>query len=68
MFRKQIALHKDKYAQAEKMEKPKVSRRIVTYIRSLTPTVRFLKKNEHGQWLDVGNRYVYQKASYFIPY
>ena len=58
MFRNLIAHHKDEYAQAEKMDKPKVSRRIVAHIRSITPTVRFLKKNENGQWMDVGNRYV----------
>lgn len=45
------------------MDKPNVARRIVRAIRQGSPPGRFLKKNDDGNWYDVGDRCAAEKTS-----
>ena len=45
------------------MEKPEVARTIVRAIRSGTVPCRFLKKDEDGKWIDIGDKAATEKAS-----
>ena len=63
-FRDVISLHRPDYIRAIKMDKPAVACRIVRSIRKSTSAPgRFLKKQDDGQWYDVGDRTAAEKTS-----
>uniref|UniRef100_A0A7S4QRX9 DUF6824 domain-containing protein n=1 Tax=Ditylum brightwellii TaxID=49249 RepID=A0A7S4QRX9_9STRA len=56
------------YLKAKRRDKPKIARKIVTLVRSMTPPGRFLKKasggeDRKGYWRDVGNVKAREKTS-----
>lgn len=63
-FRDIVSLHKDEYAEASKVSKPLVARKIVKAIRNANPPGRFLMRNVYdSKWYDVGDRRAAEKAS-----
>lgn len=56
-------MHRADYANAPKVKKPLVARLIVKAIRSSDPPGRFLKSNEAGKWIDVGDKKAAEKSS-----
>jgi hypothetical protein len=63
-FRDIVSLHKDEYAEASKVSKPIVARKIVKAIRNANPPGRFLMRNVYdSKWYDVGDRRAAEKAS-----
>jgi len=62
-FRDIVAVHRPDYIRATKVQKPDVSRLIVKAIRSGNPPGRFLKKDDDGNWFDIGDKRATEKAS-----
>ena len=62
-FRDIVALHRPDYVTAQKIKKPDVARKIVKAIRMANPPGRFLKKNDAGLWIDIGDKKAAEKAS-----
>jgi hypothetical protein len=58
-----VALHREDYIRAPKIQKPSVARVIVRAIRNGDPPGRFLRKNEAGDWVDVGDKKAAEKTS-----
>jgi len=59
-----VQKYRDTYHQAKKVDKPKVSKLIVSALRSAIPPSRFLRMNEDtAQWEDVGDKRAAEKVS-----
>ena len=56
--------YRNAYIQAKKVDKPQVSRLIVSALRKANPPSRFLRHNEDtGRWEDVGDKRAAEKVS-----
>ena len=63
-LRKIVGNYRHAYNQAKKVDKPQVSRLIVSALRKANPPSRFLRHNEDtGQWEDVGDKRAAEKVS-----
>lgn len=62
-FRDIVALHRPDYIAAPKVRKPDVARKIVRAIRMANPPGRFLKKDDNGMWIDIGDKKAAEKCS-----
>lgn len=63
-LREIVNKYRDTYNQAKKVDKPKVSKLIVSALRSANPPSRFLRMNEDTTlWEDVGDKRAAEKVS-----
>jgi len=63
-FRFLVNSKKRPYLKSKKRDKPEIAREIVATIRNLTPSGRFLQKNEvSGDWDDIGDLNAQKKTS-----
>lgn len=63
-LREIVNKYRDVYNQARKIDKPKVSRLIVSALRNANPPSRFLRMNEEtAMWEDVGEKRAAEKVS-----
>mmetsp|Transcript_22649 Transcript_22649/g.53591 ORF Transcript_22649/g.53591 Transcript_22649/m.53591 type:complete len:736 (-) Transcript_22649:167-2374(-) len=62
-FRDYVNEHRSNYVSASKSQKPAVARVIVRAIRNGDPPGRFLRKNDNGDWVDVGDKRAAEKTS-----
>mmetsp|Transcript_26474 Transcript_26474/g.50231 ORF Transcript_26474/g.50231 Transcript_26474/m.50231 type:complete len:354 (-) Transcript_26474:96-1157(-) len=63
-LREIVNKYRDTYFQAKKQDKPKVSKLIVSALRSANPPSRFMRMNEETtQWEDVGDKRAAEKVS-----
>jgi len=63
-FRFLVNSKKRPYLKSKKRDKPEIAREIVSTIRNLTPSGRFLQKNEvSGDWDDIGDLNAQKKTS-----
>ncbi|KAL7540234.1 hypothetical protein ACHAXR_009960 [Thalassiosira sp. AJA248-18] len=63
-LREIVNKYRDTYHNAKKVDKPKVSKLIVSALRDATPPSRFLRMNEETtQWEDVGDKRAAEKVS-----
>jgi len=62
-FRRLVRIKQEAYLLASKRDKAGVAREIVELVRTLVPPGRFLKKDEKGMWVDIGDRKAREKTS-----
>lgn len=63
-LRDMVNKYRHAYNQAKKVDKPQVSRLIVSALRKASPPSRFLRHNEEtGRWEDVGDKRAAEKVS-----
>mmetsp|Transcript_10082 Transcript_10082/g.18142 ORF Transcript_10082/g.18142 Transcript_10082/m.18142 type:complete len:460 (-) Transcript_10082:125-1504(-) len=63
-LRQIVNKYRDTYYAAKKVDKPKVSKLVVSALRSANPPSRFLRMNEETtQWEDVGDKRAAEKVS-----
>lgn len=67
LYRKLIQINKEAYNAAERSEKSKISKMIVSYIRNQDPPGRFLEKDgDSGEWNDMDDKRAIEKTSQAI--
>eukprot|EP00978_Attheya_sp_CCMP212_P008265 scaffold19345_cov63-Attheya_sp.AAC.2 len=54
---------RERYVRCAKKEKSQISRELVSYVRLMNPPGRFLRKDESGEWVDVGDEAAREKTS-----